>query len=88
MFRSTLTRRNGRLFHRCARAIRRSARWAKVAEKFWSQLVEAPGGLHKIEKNKMWAKQCHKPPIWEWFIPPIKMVIWGWFIIVYPHYHI
>ena len=25
----------------------------------------------------MWVKQCHKPPIWEWFIPPIKMVIWG-----------
>jgi hypothetical protein len=19
----------------------------------------------------MWAKQCHQPPIWEWFIPPI-----------------
>ena len=19
----------------------------------------------------MWVKQCHKPPIWEWFIPPI-----------------
>ena len=18
----------------------------------------------------MWVKQCHKPPIWEWFIPP------------------
>jgi hypothetical protein len=25
----------------------------------------------------MWVKQCHKPPIWEWFIPPVKMVIWG-----------
>ena len=19
----------------------------------------------------MWLKQCHKPPIWEWFSPPI-----------------
>ena len=19
----------------------------------------------------LWLKQCHKPPIWEWFIPPI-----------------
>jgi hypothetical protein len=19
----------------------------------------------------MWVKQCHKPPIWEWFIPPL-----------------
>ena len=25
----------------------------------------------------MWLKQCHKPPIWEWFLPPIKMMIWG-----------
>jgi len=22
----------------------------------------------------MWLKQCHKPTIWEWFIPPLKMV--------------
>ena len=21
--------------------------------------------------NKMWVKQCHKPPIWKWFIQPI-----------------
>jgi hypothetical protein len=20
----------------------------------------------------MWVKQCHKPPIWEWLIPPIS----------------
>ena len=19
----------------------------------------------------MWVKQCHKPPIWQWFVPPI-----------------
>ena len=25
----------------------------------------------------MWLKQCHKPPIWEWFIPPIQMVMTG-----------
>ena len=25
----------------------------------------------------MWVKQCHKPPIWELFIPPIKMVMTG-----------
>jgi hypothetical protein len=27
----------------------------------------------------MWLKQCHKLPIWEWFIPPISgdLVIWG-----------
>ena len=29
----------------------------------------------------MWLKQ-YKPPIWEWFIPPIYGEFWGWFIIV------
>ena len=29
----------------------------------------------------MWVKQCHKPPIWEWFTPPIKMVIY-WSLII------
>ena len=24
-----------------------------------------------------WVKHNNKPPIWEWFIPPIYMVIWG-----------
>ena len=25
-----------------------------------------------ISRNgSMWVKQCHKPPIWEWFIEPI-----------------
>ena len=23
----------------------------------------------------MWVKQCHKQPLWEWFIPPIKTMI-------------
>jgi hypothetical protein len=33
----------------------------------------------------MSVKQCHKPPIWEWFIPPRKMVMtWGLSIIVLP----
>ena len=35
----------------------------------------------------MWVKQCHKPPIWEWFIKPIYGD-GGSFIIVlsfYPH---
>jgi hypothetical protein len=31
----------------------------------------------------------HKPPIWEWFIASIKMVIWGMVYIgllfFYPH---
>ena len=25
----------------------------------------------------MWLKQCHKPPIWEWFIEPIQIVMTG-----------
>ena len=29
----------------------------------------------------MWVKQCHKPPIWEWFIPPLWWFE-GWFINV------
>jgi hypothetical protein len=33
----------------------------------------------------MWVKQCHKPRIWEWFIPPRNMVMtWGLSIIVLP----
>ena len=31
----------------------------------------------------MWLKQCHKPPIWEWFIPPVKMVMTGGLFIGY-----
>ena len=27
--------------------------------------------LKVINQPIMWLKQCHKPPIWEWFIPPI-----------------
>ena len=36
-------------------------------------------------KGRMWVKQCHKPPIWEWFI--ISNYLWwfrGWLIIVVP----
>ena len=29
-------------------------------------------------------QQCHKPPIWEWFIPRIYGEIGGWCIIVLP----
>ena len=29
----------------------------------------------------MWLKQ-YKPPIWEWFLPPITMVMTGgWFVV-------
>jgi hypothetical protein len=31
----------------------------------------------KTNKSITWVKQGHKPPIWEWFMPPIKMAIWG-----------
>ena len=35
----------------------------------------------------MWVKQCHKLPMTGnglYYIPPIKMVIWGWFMIFSP----
>ena len=35
----------------------------------------------------MWVKQCHKPPIWEWFIHVYTNYLWwtwGWFIVVIP----
>ena len=43
----------------------------------------------KNESAVMWLKQCHKPPIWEWWKqPPMKMVMTGgWFMtLFYPHY--
>ena len=36
----------------------------------------------------MWIIPCHKPPMWEWFIPPIKKKVMttGWFVTwFYPH---
>ena len=33
-----------------------------------------------------WVKQCHKPPIWEWFIPPVYGEIGGGLLWFYPHY--
>ena len=33
--------------------------------------------LKSIGCGKNMEKPCHKPPIWEWFIPPIKMVMTG-----------
>ena len=34
----------------------------------------------------MWFKQCHKPPIWGWFIAPIYGDDWG--IVYYCFNHI
>ena len=36
----------------------------------------------------MWLKQCHKPPIWEWFIPPIYGEIGDGLFLFYPRYSI
>ena len=30
-------------------------------------------------------KQCHKPPIWEWFIPPIYGDLGDCLLLFYPH---
>jgi len=38
-------------------------------------------------KKTMWVKQCHKPPIWEWFLHVSTTYLWwfgGWFIFVLP----
>ena len=35
-------------------------------------VVETPD-----DEKLMWVKQCHKPPILEWFIPPIYGDDWG-----------
>ena len=32
-----------------------------------------------------WVKQCHKPPIWEWFIPPISGDLGDCLLLFYPH---
>ena len=34
---------------------------------------------------QMWEKQCHKPPIWEWFIPPIYGDLGDGLLLFYPH---
>ena len=34
----------------------------------------------------MWLKQCHKPTIWEWFIPPIYGDFGVGLLLFYPHY--
>jgi hypothetical protein len=49
-------------------------------------MMQYLGEEHVREKMKfngciMWIKQCHKPAIWEWFIPRMKMVKIG---MVYP----
>ena len=39
-----------------------------------------------IQNGLMWVKQCHKPLIWEWFIPPIYGDLGDGFLLFYPHY--
>ena len=46
--------------------------------------------LHHVLKKSwhkplMWLKQCHKLPIWEWFIPPIDGDDWGMVKIIILH---
>jgi len=44
--------------------------------------------LYLVENHLLWVKQCHKPPIWEWFIPTISGDDWGMvqMALFYPHY--
>ena len=47
----------------------------------------APNGGAELTTGKVKdsVKQCHKPPLWEWYIPPIKMVISA--MVYYCFYH-
>ena len=44
------------------------------------------GEVQDPQKPVMWVKQCHKPPIWEWFTPPFYGDLGGWFIGVLTTY--
>ena len=46
-----------------------------------------PSKLPCTTVTKPWhvEKQCHEPPIWEWVIPPIKMVKLGMVYIFHQH---
>ena len=53
--------------------------WASNPGKNWASTVPCHfrvygianfGASHVVSLLVMWVKQCHKPPIWEWFIPP------------------
>ena len=39
-----------------------------------------------VETTNQWVYNNNKPPIWEWLIRPIKMVIWG--VVYYCYTHI
>ena len=48
--------------------------------------------IMRFNKQKLcyllWVKKCHKPPIWEWFIPPIykNSYLGDGLVLFYPHY--
>jgi hypothetical protein len=46
------------------------------------KMGESPENM--INSSNVGKKQCHKPPMWEWFLAPIYGDIGGWFIIVLP----
>ena len=33
----------------------------------------------------MWVKQCHKPPVWEWFIQPVYGDLGGGLLLFYQY---
>ena len=48
--------------------------------------------MHPVSRHQgfgcfdlLWLKQCHKLPIWEWFIPPIDGDDWGIVKIIVLH---
>ena len=65
--------------------------WTEVTPKLEDQSISSPRSrlwqqigrsvhVSHVAKRLMWAKQSHKPPMWEWLIQPIHgdlIVIWG-----------
>ena len=51
---------------------------------WWIDWQTIKGGYHESSQIQvMWLKQCHKPPIWEWFITNGDGLL-----LFYPHYPI
>ena len=46
----------------------------------------APVGKWFRFMDLMWLKQCHKPPVWEWFIAPIYGDLGDGLLLFSTHY--
>ena len=58
-------------WHAQAVILHKAAFGAQLASGFHSHFAPANLLQTLTSPSIMWVKQCHKPPMWEWFIPPI-----------------